>query len=251
MVNLPPFVTPADIGKIQQHALDQYPKECCGAITPDGYVPLVNKHPVPDRAFDCRDACNELLAAGKLLAVVHSHPGGPMGPSSWDMRQQVAMDIPWGLVITDGNRVSIPFFWGDTLEIPPLERRPFRHGPSGSDGAGDCYALIRDWYRLERQITLPVGFRDDSWWSGGEEGANLYMTEFGKAGFVDLGRSEGLRDPHVGDVFLVRIRSKVPNHGGVYVGNGNILHHPAQCLSIHKPLGEWVKLITNWLRYTG
>jgi proteasome lid subunit RPN8/RPN11 len=236
------------LSKIQHHAQVEFPKECCGAVTPEGYVPMVNRSPTPDRAFDCRNDVAQIQAAGRLLAVVHSHPLGPMGPSAWDMRQQEAMGVPWGLVITNGGQVSLPFFWGDALTPPPLERRQFRHGPSGSDGKGDCYALIRDWYRLERQVILPEFPRDDSWWAGGSSGDNLYMTGFQKAGFVDIGRTEGLRGPEVGDVFLARVRSQVPNHGGVYIGDGVILHHMGNCLSVKKPIGEWVKLVTNWLR---
>lgn len=234
---------------IQEHAKEQFPKESCGALTPDGYVPLENRAGNPVLAFDCTEACNQLQAENRLLAVVHSHTNGRMGPSSWDMRQQEAMDVPWGLVVTDGARVTRPFFWGDSLEPPPFEKRQFRHGPSGTDGKGDCYALIRDWYRVEKQIRLPAGYRDDAWWAGVEGGDNLYLTNIAQAGFRDLGRAEGLRDPQIGDVFLARVRSKVPNHGGVYVGDGHVLHHLGDCLSIQRPIGEWVKLVTHWLRH--
>jgi cell wall-associated NlpC family hydrolase len=238
----------AVLAQIADHAKQQFPKESCGAITPDGYLPLENRHTDPMRAFDCIDACNELMASKTLLAVVHSHPNGPFGPSAADMRQQQAMDVPWGLVATDGERASRPFFWGDSIDPPALQRREFRHGPSGTDGKGDCYALIRDWYRLEREIRLPEFPRDDAWWAGGEEGDNLYLTGFAKAGFRDLGRADGLKDPRPGDVFLARVRSRVPNHGGVYVGEGQVLHHLANTLSIQKPIGEWVRLVTHWLR---
>lgn len=236
------------LAEIGEHAKEQFPREACGALTPDGYVKLENRHPDPMRNFDCVDACNELLRAKKLLAVVHSHPNGPFGPSAADMRQQEAMDIPWGLVATDGVRVNRPFFWGDCIDPPALERREFRHGPSGTDGKGDCYALIRDWYRLERQIRLDEFPRNDGWWSGPKGGDNLYLNGFEKAGFRDMGRADGLRDPQVGDVFLARVRSPVPNHGGVYVGDGQVLHHLGDCLSIRKPIGEWVRLVTHWLR---
>ncbi len=233
---------------IQEHAKDEFPREACGAITPDGFLPLQNMAGDPVMAFDCSRACDELLVTGKLIAVVHSHTNGRMGPSSWDMRQQEAMNIPWGLVVTDGKRVSRPFFWGDCIDPPPLERRDFRHGPSGTDGKGDCYALIRDWWRVERQVILPEFPRDDAWWGGAVGGENLYINGFGKAGFQDVGTAQGLRDPQIGDVFLARIRSRVPNHGGVYVGEGMILHHMGDCLSIKRPLGQYTKLVTNWLR---
>jgi proteasome lid subunit RPN8/RPN11 len=247
-----PLILPdGALAEIQEHAKAEYPKEACGAITPEGYLPLINVHKVPDRAFDCRDACNQLEAEGRLLAVVHSHPDGPLGPSSWDMRQQMAMDIPWGLVATDGVRVGRPFFWGDSLEPPPLLRRDFRHGPSGTDGKGDCYALVRDWFRMERGIVLPECPRNDNWWAGADGGDNLYLNGLAKSGFVDIGRNAGLRDPRPGDCFLAQVRARTPNHGGVYIGNGQILHHPGNSLSITKPLGEWVRLVTHWLRYEG
>jgi cell wall-associated NlpC family hydrolase len=245
-MDVPPDL--AVLAEMQEHARDEYPRECCGALTPTGYVPMTNKHPNPTRAFDCSDECNELMVKGDLLAVIHSHPNGPLGPSSWDMRQQIEMNVPWGLVTTDGQRVNRPFFWGDSLPVPPLEGRQFRHGPSGSDNKGDCYALIRDWWRLERQVALPEFPRDDAWWAGATGGDNLYLTGFGQAGFVDVGRNEGLRDPQEGDVMLMRIRAPVPNHGGVYAGNGHIIHHLGDCLSVRKPIGEWVKLVTHWLR---
>jgi proteasome lid subunit RPN8/RPN11 len=241
-------VSPQAMVQIQEYAKEQFPREACGAITPEGFLPLENMAGDPVLAFDCSRACNILSAEGRLLAVVHSHTNGRMGPSKHDMRQQIAMNIPWGLVVTDGPRVSRPFFWGDSLDVPKLEGRQFRHGPSGTDGKGDCYALIRDWYRVERQIVLPEFPRDDAWWAGANGGDNLYLTGFGQAGFVDIGRNEGLRDPKPGDVCLMRVRSPVPNHGGVYVGNGFILHHLGDTLSIRKPLGQWIKLVTHWLR---
>ena len=37
---------------------------------------------------------------------------------------------------------------------PPLIGREFRHGASGSDDKGDCYALIKDWYFLEKGVKI-------------------------------------------------------------------------------------------------
>jgi proteasome lid subunit RPN8/RPN11 len=239
------------LAAIQHDAIARYPNESCGAITPDGYVSLPNLSVVPRMAFDCRVACERLALDGQLLAVVHSHPDGPEGPSSPDMRQQAAMDIPWGLVMTDGRRVNVPFFWGPGVPIPPLLQRPFRHGPSGSDGKGDCYALIKDWWKLERDIDLPEFPRTDDWWKHKDhpEG-NLYRDNFAAAGFVELPLAEGLADPQVGDVWLARIRSPVPNHGGVYVGEGLTVHHVGGCLSTKDVLNRHRRLISTWLRRT-
>ena len=123
--------------------------------------------------------------------------------------------------------------------------RGFRHGVT------DCYSLIRDYYRLERDVVLPEFPRDWEWWCNEQD---LYRDGFGKAGFerlVDV-------DLRPGDVFLAQIRSGVPNHGGVYLGDGLALHHlaarlpvDATRLSRREPIDRWMKFISHWLRYTG
>ena len=229
---------------IQEDALKRFPEESCGAVTPDGFVPLPNASPAPLISFDCSGACAELQRDGKLLAVVHSHPNGPEGPSRWDMQFAATMEVPWGLVALEKDRVGEVFFWGDQLPVPPLEGRGFRHGPSGTDGKGDCYALIRDWYRVERQIDLPDFPRSDLWWEEKDGPNDLYRDNFAAAGFRQI---EPIA-PQPGDVILCSIRSRVPNHGAVYLGNGLMIHHLHRRLSQIVPVGPWQKMIRMWLR---
>lgn len=231
---------------IQEDAVARFPEESCGAVTPSGYLPLTNRALKPQLAFDCAAECAELQLKGELIAVVHSHVHDNPGPSAFDMRAQIAMDVPWGIVQTNGNRVGQVFFWGDDLPIPPLIGRDFRHGPSGTDGKGDCYALIRDWYRTERNVPLREGPRDDNWWQSADAGENnLYLDNFESAGFH---RIEPI-DPRPGDVILCAVRSPVPNHGAVYVGGGLMIHHVAGRMSQKVPVGPWQKYIRVWLRH--
>lgn len=230
------------IEAIRADAIARYPNESCGGVTADGYVAMENRAADPLHQFDCADACAELQVAGKLLAVVHSHPDGPLAPSAHDIAQQRAMDVPWGLLGCDAEVASAPFFWGDTLDPPPLLGRPFRHGPSGTDGAGDCGALIRDWFRIERGITIPDFPREDTWW---KQGKDLYADHYAEAGFLLANRE----DPKVGDVALIQFRSDVANHGGIYVGNGLIMHHLEGRLSREEPIIGWAKFVRLWLRH--
>ena len=125
--------------------------------------------------------------------------------------------------------------------MPELVGRAFQHGVT------DCYALIRDYYRSVKGVTLPVFPRSWLWW---KEGGDLYRDGFEKAGFYRVD------DPEPGDVFLAQIGSPVPNHGGVYLGNNQILHHissrngydPAR-ISRRDTLLRWKKYITHWVRY--
>ena len=235
---------------IRAHAVAQYPDESCGMITRGGYVPLANvAQPVegversgPRFAFDCAAELAPHLVRGDVLALVHSHPDGPEGPSSKDMRQQRAMDLPWGIVMADAERASVPYFWGDMLAPPPLEGRPFRHGPSGTDGKGDCGALVRDWYRLERGVLINDYARDDEWWRHGQA---LYLDNYFDAGF----RQADATDPRRGDLILMAIRSDTANHAAIYIGDHLLLHHLERRLSRIEPVLGWHKHRRAWLRH--
>lgn len=234
-------ITEKVIANIKQHAAEAYPEEACGIITAKSrYIRMKNTAADPLKDFRISP---ETLLKYDVAAIVHSHPDGPSFPSENDMRVQIATAVPWGLCVVDSDRVvSTPCFWGSREYIPELIGRRFRHGPSGSDGCGDCYALIRDWYLLERGITLPDFPRPDGWWN---TGGDLYTEHFADAGFHEI-RPEEVKE---GDVFLGRVLSDVINHGGVYIGGGMILHHLSGRESRREPLGRWVKLIDKWVRY--
>jgi proteasome lid subunit RPN8/RPN11 len=240
------IVSPTTIVAIKAHAMREFPREACGAITRTGYVPMENRSETPEIAFDCADECAALQVRGDVLALVHSHPNGPDHPSAADIAQQTAMGIPWGLVTTDGMTASAPWFWGDQIEPPPLEGRSFRHGPSGTDGRGDCYALVRDWYRLNRGVILKDYPREFEWWN--KPGANLYLRNFEDAGFHRVAGGV-CKEPQVGDVVIGQILTPEPCHAGVYVGNGMILHHLINRLSRVDSVHMWAKFIVCWVRY--
>ena len=243
---------PDVIEAIKGHAIAEYPHESVGVITADGYLPLPNIAVDPDgkappeayrrHFFLAGGNFQQLLISGAVKALVHSHPDGPEWPSIPDQLQQRAMGVPWGLLMCNHEVASEPYFWGDMFDPPPLLGRDFRFGPSGTDGRGDCGALVRDWYRIERNTLLPDCARDDIWFKRGE---NLYIDHYKRAGFApaDIDHAE------VGDVALMQIRSDVPNHAAVFVGNGLIMHHLEGRLSRIEPLGQWRKYIVGWMRH--
>lgn len=236
---------PDAVAAIKAHAIAEHPREACGFIVGGRYLPQRNIAPDPEpgrpREFE--------IAAGAWLehevqAVVHSHTNGQPWPSAADIAGQMAAAVPWGLVATDGRTCSAPFYWGDMLEPPPLVGRAFRHGPSGTDGKGDCGALIRDWHRLERGVAIPDFPRDHFWWAAGKD---IYRDVYAQAGFARVGYD----DKRAGDVFLIQYRSKVPNHGGIYLGGNLILHHLQGSLSRRSPAAIWHKYLSAgiWLRH--
>ena len=179
------------------HAIQEFPNESCGAVLASGYVPLINRSATPESAFRCDDQIEPMMDAGELLALIHSHPGGPMSPSIGDMRQQIVQDLPWGIVACDATAAMPPFFWGPGIAVPPLLERDFRYGPSGSDGKGDCAALVRDWYLMERRIELPEFARENLCWVNQPD---LYRDNMLAAGFSRIGGALSSIDLVDGDV---------------------------------------------------
>lgn len=227
--------------EIAVHMAAAYPREGCGLVVDGRFVPVEN---VAEEADEFAMPADTVLRYPRIDAVIHSHPDGPDCPSEADMRGQLAMDVPWGLCTVSADKdVSRPWYWGADEFTPPLVGREFRHGPSGSDGAGDCYALIRDWYRLERGAILPEFPRSDGWWN---DGLNLYAEHFREAGFREIPASEA-RD---GDVFFMKVLSSRENHAGIMTGGSQlILHHLSGRLSRQEPMGRWHKFIERWVRY--
>lgn len=234
-------ITEKVISDIKKHAADAYPNEACGIITiKSKYLRMENTAADPKKDF--RIDPKEMLKHD-IGAIVHSHPDGPKFPSENDMTGQISTAVVWGICVASSDGiVSAPYFWGSPEYIPPLLGRKFRHGPSGSDGCGDCYALIRDWYQLERGITLNEYPRADGWW---EKGQDLYEDFFRDAGFYEI-RADEVR---IGDVFMGRVMSNRVNHAGVLLEGGIILHHLAGRESRREPVGRWMKLIDKWVRY--
>jgi cell wall-associated NlpC family hydrolase len=90
-------------------------------------------------------------------------------------------------------------------------------------GSSDCYGLVRKVYAEVFGISLTDYARPDFWWEHPEE-YNLYMDNIEDEGFR-LAPSDLMRDWEVGDLILMAIQSKNPCHAGIYIGNGEILHH--------------------------
>jgi len=102
-------------------------------------------------------------------------------------------------------------------------------------GSTDCYGIVRRFYHDNFGIEMKDYARPAEWW---DHGLNLYMDHFHAEGFrvVDV----PLREVRPGDGFLIAVRSKVPNHAAVYVGDNQILHHPQGRFSTVEPYaGIW------------
>lgn len=116
-------------------------------------------------------------------------------------------------IVTVGSNkdISETFIPDRYFENSKFLNRPFLHG------VFDCYTLIRDYYRVNFKIFLPTNIqRTWEWWLQGD---NLYVDNANSYGFREV------NDIKVHDVLIMKLNSNVPNHGAIYVGNNNILHH--------------------------
>jgi proteasome lid subunit RPN8/RPN11 len=242
-------MTPKTEQAIRDHAVAAYPREACGLLLvlrgKEQFRPCRNLAESPNEQFVM--APEDYAAAedeGEIIAIMHSHPEDAAVASPADLVACEASGLPWIIVeVRHDGRGHVASEAITTTEPSgyqaPLVNRPFVHGVL------DCYALIRDWYLRERGIQLPDFERRDNWWNDGHSA--LYMDHFREAGFEPCGAPL-----QPGDVILMQIRSKndTPNHAGVYLGDGQMLHHPYKRLSTRDPYdGMWKDYTTLVVRY--
>lgn len=231
----PDFVTAAMVEAMSAHAVSEWPRESCGLLCEvDGapaYLPRPNLAQDPERDFRISpQAYAGAARRGRVLGVVHSHPGGPAHPSQSDMASQIASGLPWCIIpvakcASGAVQALRPVWWGPGVPLAPLLEREFVHGIQ------DCYALVRDWYVFEHGDVLPDFARADHWW---EQGGNVLVDQISAAGFVRCDDPE-----EVGDCYVMQVNSPVPNHCAVYVGEGLLLHQLCNRLSRRDTVHRW------------
>lgn len=233
------------IQDLKTHAIAEFPRESCGVVCVvkgrERYLSCHNKASTPQEHFvldpsDFADAED----MGEIIAIVHSHPNVSSRASQADRVSCEASGLPWHIV-----SVSVPVDAaapeaGEVNTITPegyeapLVGRQFFHGVL------DCYSLVRDWYKREKGVELPNYARHDDWWNDGK--SNFYMSLFGEAGFEPIAG-----DMQRGDIILMQIRSgnDTPNHAGVYLGDGVMLHHLYGRLSSRDVYGGYYAEVTR------
>lgn len=99
-------------------------------------------------------------------------------------------------------------------------------------GRRDCYSLIRDFYRDNFGIGLPNFARPAEFW---RHGLDLYGERYHRCGFRPLDCHPS--DYRPGDLVFMGLRSQFPNHAGLLVDRGQLLHHLHGRLSTVEPYG--------------
>lgn len=226
-----------------KHALADCPKEIVGYTAAGLYRPLRNSSDKPDE-FRVAPADTVQMYEDGIEVFLHSHTDGSDFPSLSDINSQIEMGVPWGVLVLSKDQDGKPylsdtFFFGDQAPIPAYLGRKFRHYVT------DCYALCRDWYRQERHVILPQFPREYEWW---EKGGNMIRDEFVGAGFVE----QPLSDIQIGDLIPMAVGRGIVNHLGVYIGNGQMIHHMRGRQSNTDSVVRWKHHLTGYiLRHVG
>lgn len=219
--------------KALAHAKEEYPKEAVGLVHvikgKNRYFKCQNLAETPDEHFilNPKDYL-EAEKKGEVIAVVHSHPKTNPAPSPADKVACEASGLPWFIV--NPNTETWGEYKPEGWELPYVGRE-FSHG------IVDCYSLVRDFYKREFKLQLNDYNRRDQWW---EKGENMYLDNFAKEGFKET----TLEQIAYGDLFLMQLESPVPNHAGIYLGDGVVLHHVQGRLSSRDVYGGYYQKVT-------
>lgn len=233
-----------DVEKIKSEAIAAYPNEAVWLVTEKrGCYQVENIHSDPENFFKISSEDSLQASLEGLLQVIHSHCDVPEVPSKEDMELFERVNVPCGILTTDGEWAS-EILWMNE-DIPPLEGRPFIHGVS------DCYSVLRDYYRLKGFEVADVP-RDWCWWDSEED--NYLEKLFESRGFYEVPKEEA----RAGDSWLALIRGPVIHHCGVLLENDLILHHPGASepidrskLSIVEPIYRYLPYIQKFVRFKG
>lgn len=232
------------IDAFKADVLARYPEEACGVIINGEYFSCPNASTEPKTKFkiDGRKL-KALTKKGEIQAILHSHTYHineyqgfpPEWPSYTDTDSWIKGGIPWGIVCTEGEGVS-DILWLDDNDIEPLEGRKWIHVKS------DCFTLSRDYFRTKYNLPIKNYPREMNWFANGKD----YFNEFfEQEGFVEV-KSWEVRE---GDVALIKIRSKVPNHCCVVVGTNKILNHMYNRPSRIEDFGHLQQHVVKYLRH--
>ena len=235
---------------IQLHASEIYPDECCGVIVDQKYIRCRNISDDKNQFEIHHEDLAQAEDAGEIQAYVHSHPDASARASEIDLIQIELHEKPWVICAYPDVEFQVHEPFGYKA---PLVGRNYIHGIQ------DCFAIVRDFYKRELDITIPDYQRQDKWWES-KENASLYLDNFEKEGFIEVS------DPQYGDVLLCRVgRTEHVNHAVIWlgdnavlksedtepcIGSALILHHPYNRKSIREIFGQqWQERVVKVVRY--
>ena len=238
---------------MRQLAEQAFPFEACGLIAAKGrkthLISCENISDDPRNNFQISHLkWNEVVEelGMEVVGVWHSHVNEPAMPSVADKMGCELTALPWFITAIYQNEVGVFTHTAPELLTPEgftldYEGRPYVFGVM------DCYSIVREYLKREHDIALDFKgeCRIPDWV---KKGHNFFVDNYAEQGFERL--SSGV-EPKPGDLFLIQVTSRHPDHIAVYVGDDMILHHQHGRLSCKTVYGGfWHARTTHHLRHT-
>jgi proteasome lid subunit RPN8/RPN11 len=218
------------IQAIYTHAVDVFPQECCGIVSAAGdVIPLKNQAADPYENFKISPG-DFIKYSGGALCMYHSHPDRPAIASEADLECAKRMRLPLMIVSWPNGDIRMI---GDPGKNLPLEGRNFIYG------VNDCYSLVQNFYLREYGVFLPTVTRPRfGWWE--DESMDPFTEGIACSPLVEVNTGGP------GDMLLIQTPgAKTPNHTGIYMGDGTILHHKLLSLSCRSEYDELLRNATT------
>ena len=208
---------------IKKHALKETPKECCGVlIEGEGNIvafPCRNVSEKPEKHFsilptDYLKASNK----GRVKGIYHSHNSTNDKFSPNDILNSKGHNLPFVLYCSPKDSFST---------FDPKKSKTFWYDKVFKIGETDCYTVVKEYYKdLGIELKGENNLGND--WHRKNPELIQQLFDLNKNNpdlpIMELPPTASLRKHDV--IVFQFVKGAGPNHVAIYLGNGEILHHP-------------------------
>ena len=225
---------------IKQHATREIPRECCGLLVEEkgSLVTLEcqNVSEMPTKHFSLKPSDYvQASRRGKIKAVYHSHNSSNDKFSHNDMAHSRSHNLPFVLYNPEKDSFSL---------FDPDKNKTFLYKKVFKLEESDCYTVVKEYYKnLGIELADIKGCRLDPTWHRKNPTLIRDIFNLNKLNphlpIMELPPSKEIKKH---DVLVFKfIKGAAPNHVGVYLGDGTIMHHPRNKYVCIETLSEPLK----------
>ena len=229
--------------EIKKHALENPKEEVCGLIVlnNDKTISII-----PCKNESTSKKNNFIISASKfisfklkkhILGIYHSHPKGNECPSLPDINASKELEIPYLIYSILTNNFFL--YYPSSYEPDDLLGRPY------IKGFYECVSLLKDYFIKKLYLNI-TRYYYNYWLPECSRTANKDLSDVMESHFriIEL---ENIKEH---DVIVFSIRKNYRQHVGIYIGNNDFIHQPAEGTSRKETLdNKWAKRIHNIYRH--
>lgn len=224
---------------IHKHFEDNYPREGCGIVAvqkgKSKWFPCTNiAEDNEDFVIDSKEYL-KIHRTSDIIGIVHSHPDATCEASESDIAHCNTLGVPYYIFSYPNMELNI---------LTPKKNFTELYGRQYEFGVQDCFEAARDYLEKTGIYIKSRILFEDNWW---KKDLNYFCDEMMQEwGFKKIDTEELTKN----DIVTFSIRSDVPNHCGVFLGNDIFYHHAENRLSCRENLYPfWVTYLDRAYRY--